>query len=698
MIYLVSNRLDCSDWEGIEPMTVDDSIALISSWQVVQTDTETPGLDPRVVKKCWSFQFGYKDFKTGNHTEIVVDLESVDALRYKDVIEKSYLILQNAKFDLKFLFNYGIVPLNVYDTMIIEQLLYLGYSNKQITYGLHDILLRHTGIELDKSFQKQIGKRGLDSEESVRYAAGDVVYLQDIRKSQVLIGQSRNCLNAFTVENRFVPAIAYLEWCGIHLDQDKWKKRMKKNEEALAVALDNLNNYVITNDKLTEFVTTTSDIIGDETNPNQSLFTFEPACIVDWNSPQKVAPVFKKLGFDTSVFDKEKGSNKDSVSEKILSMQVGIDDYFLNTYLDYKGFYKSVSSYGQGHLNQINPYTDRIHTEFRQIGTVTGRMASGSKSKNVDLARLKKLYPDDVTYCNMQNLPARGDDGKATRECFTATEGNVFISCDYSAEESRVQADVWNEKSLLDAFANGIDTHNLYAKMCFPEELKDIDVRDVKDKRPDLRQAAKSAEFATSYGSTGDALAPIVGSKEKGREMVQGILKGMPGMAKFKKDTIKFLKKHGYIVINEQTGHRIYWPEWASWKATEDAFDREFWQNYTLYHQGTGDAVCKRVQEHNAMSHDWFGKNVLNYPIQGGSAIVLKQAAADLFEWIVKNGYFGKILFCVFVHDEIDCECPKELAEPFKRTMQVIMKNAAGKFYKRLVIPAEAEEALYWKH
>lgn len=698
MIYLVSNRLDCSSWNGIEPMTVDDSIELVSSWPVVQFDTETPGLDARVVQKCWSFQLGYKDFKTGEHTEIVVDLESVDAQRYKNVIEKSYLILQNAKFDLKFLFNYGIVPLNVYDTMIIEQLLYLGYTSKQITYGLHDILLRHTGIELDKSFQKQIGRRGLDSEEAVRYAAADVIYLQDIRKSQILIGQDRKCLKAFTVENRFVPAIAYLEWCGIHLDQDKWKKRMAKNEKSLSDALDKLNNYVLTNDKLTEFVTTTSDTIGDETNPNISLFTFEPACVVDWNSPQKVAPVFQKLGFDTSVFDKEKGENKDSVSEKILSMQVGIDDYFLNTYLDYKGYYKSVSSYGQGHLNQINPYTDRIHTEFRQIGTVTGRMASGSKSQNVDLARVKKLYAKDVTYCNMQNLPARGDDGKATRECFTATEGNVFISCDYSAEESRVQADVWNEASLLDAFANGIDTHNLYAKMCFPEELKDVDVRDVKDVRPDLRQAAKSAEFATSYGSTGDALAPIVGSKEKGREMVQGILKGMPGMAKFKKDTIKFLKKHGYIVINELTGHRIYWPEWARWKAEEDTFDREFWQNYTLYHQGTGDAICKKVQEHNAKSHDWFGKNVLNYPIQGGSAIVLKQAAADLFTWIVKNGYFGKILFCVFVHDEIDCECPKELAESFKKTMQVIMKNAAAMFYKRLPIPAEAEEASYWKH
>ena len=699
MIYLISDRIDCSSWAGIEKLNVDKSIELISSWPVVQFDTETPGLDPRVVEKCWSFQFGYKDFATGEVTAIVVDLESVDALKFKSVLEKSYLILQNAKFDLKFLFNYGIVPLNVYDTMIIEQLLYLGYSPKKITYNLHDILFRHTGVELDKSFQKHIGTEGLNSEESVRYAAYDVLYLQDIRRSQIQIGKARNCLNAFTVENRFVPAIAYLEWCGVHLAEEKWKARMKKNEASLSSSLEKLNEYVTSNTALTEFVSTTSDSVGDENNLNQSLFCFEPQCIIDWNSPKQVIPVFKKLGFNTEIFDKNKGDDKDSISEKVLEFQTGIDDYFLDAYLDYKGYFKSVSSYGQGHLNQINPKTGRIHTEFRQIGTVTGRMASGSRKKNVDLAKLNKLHSEDVSYCNMQNLPARGDDGKEARACFTSIPGNVFISCDYSAEESRVQADVWNEKSLLDSFANGIDTHNLYAKLCFPDELKDVDVKDVKAKRPDLRQSAKSAEFAIGYGSDGSAIAKSIGMPvDKAKEMVSNILKGMPGMAKYKKDAGKFLKTHGYIVINETTGHRVYWPEWSEWKAVEDSMDRQFWTDFIAFHKGTDDSVCKKVTKHRKQGHDWFEKNVLNYPIQGGSAIVLKQAAADLFEWIVKNNLFGIVLFCVFVHDEIDCECPKEYSELVSEKIKSIMEKAAGKFYKRLPIPAECSIGDHWIH
>ena len=258
---------------------------------------------------------------------------------------------------------------------------------------------------------------------------------------------------------------------------------------------------------------------------------------------------------------------------------------------------------------------------------------------------------------------------------------------------------MWNEQSLLDAFSNGIDTHNLYAKLCFPDELKDVDVKDVKTIRPDLRQTAKICEFSVSYGSDGTSMAQTTGMPvEKCKAMVQNILKGMPGMAKFKKETGKFLKEHGYIVINPITGHRVYWPEWAQWKVEEDSMDREFWENYSTYHKGTGDSVCQKVKRHRAKSHDWFEKNVLNYPIQGGSAIVLKQAAADLFDFVVKHNLFGKVLFCVFVHDELDCECPKEIAEDFSKVMQNIMQKAAAKYYKRLPIPAESSVGSFWIH
>lgn len=691
MIYLISDRIDVSSMNDVQKLPVEDSIALISSWPVVQFDTETTGLDPHVCQLA-SMQFGYHDYQTGDSTQIVVDCSSIDPLLYKRTIEASHLVGHNLKFDLEFLYNFHIAPLHVYDTMICEQLLYLGYKSGKVTYNLHDVLYRYTGIELDKSFQKDIATKGL-TPEGIRYAANDVVHLQDIRRSQMLIARDRGCLNALTVENRFVPAIAYLEWCGIKLDEKKWKAKMDKDKANLEAYLDKLNSYVQTNTSLSDAFTVTCTELSLFEDPD---VTMTPRCCVDWNSPKQVVPVLQKLGFDTKTKDKKTKKEKDSALEKLIATQKGIADDFLDIYFKYKEASKCVSSYGQGHLNQINPNTGRLHTVFRQFGTVTGRMSSGeSKSFNRDLAKLKGLPDSDVSYCNLQNLPKDAE----TRGCFVAEDNNVFVSVDYAAEESRVQADVWNEKTLLDSFANGIDTHNLYAKLCFPDELKDVDVRDVKKLRPDLRQKAKSAEFAVGYGSDGTSIATSIGLPvDKARAMVTGILKGMPGMAKFKKQAGKFLKEHGYIIINKQTGHRIYWPEWAYWKSTEDRFDRKFWDDYRMYHKGTDDEVAQMVRKHISMGHDWFEKNVLNYPIQGGSAIVMKQAAADLFEWVVKNNLFGKVLFCVFVHDELDCECPKELAESFSKVVQNIMEKAAAKYYKRLPIPADCEVSSHWVH
>lgn len=689
MIYVVSNTLDVKD-DRIQKMSVDDSLSLIKTWPVVQFDTETTGLDPHV-NKLTCMQFGYKDFSSGTYTQVIVDCNSIDPLLYRQIIESSSLVGHNLKFDLEFLYNYNITPLDVYDTMICEQVLYLGYSAKQVSMNLHDVLLRHTGIDIDKSYQKMIASSGLTLR-GILYAAQDVMHLQDIRRGQIEIAKARNCLNAFTVENRFVPAIAYLEWCGIHLDESKWNAKMEKDR----ARKDELRN------KLDEYVQSHTEWNKQFVTSSFQLDLFEPSvcagskCTVNWDAPKQVVGVMKSIGFDTKTVDKKTNKEKDTVLETWIINQTGIDDEFIKMYYEYKEASKRVSAYGQNFLDQINPNTGRIHTTFRQLGAVTGRMASGNSSaKNKDLAALKGLPAQAVGYSNMQNLSRDAE----TRGSFTSIPGNVFISVDYSAEESRVSADVWNEKSLLDAFEKGIDTHNLYAKMCFPDELKDIDVKDVKKLRPDLRQAAKSAEFATNYGSDGSAIAKTLGiSVEKAKSMVSGILKGMSGMAAYKKKTADFLKKNGYILINQYTGHRIYWPEWAEWTATAQRFDRQFWTDYTLNHKGTGDEVCEMVKRHRAMEHTWTEKNVLNYPIQGGSAIVMKQAAADFYNWVIRHKLFGKVLFCVFVHDELDIECPESIKDNVSNKLKYYMEKAAGKYYKKIRIPAEVQISDRWLH
>lgn len=687
MIYLVSSRIDVTGVDDIRKMSVQDSINMIRTWPVVQYDSETTGLDARICK-MQSMQFGYKNPDTKQADQIVVDCLDVDPASYKDVIEKSYLIGHNLKFDIKFLYNHGIIPRRVYDTMICEQVLYLGYSPKQVTFNLHDVLLRRCGINVDKSYQSEIAYRGLTLE-GIRYAAKDVEHLQDIRYAQIKVAKSRDSLKALSLENRFVPVIAYLEWCGIKLDSEKWTKKFMRDKADMEKYESQLNEYVLSHPELSEFVSAPKEGFD-------SLFTLDRACAVKWSSPMQVVPVFKKLGFNVEVANKLTGKKKESALMNNLLLQKGIADDFLDIYRKFQENRKRYTTYGQGHLYQINPNTGRIHTEFRQLGTKTGRMACGSsKKENADLAKLNKVSPSLVTYCNLQNLPH----DEETRACFIAEPGNVFVSCDYSAEESRVQADVWNEPQLLDSFANGIDTHNMYAKLCFPEELKDIDVRDVKKMRPDLRDLAKKAEFAVGYGSDGSAIAKNLGMPiEDAKAMVSGILNGMTGMAAFKKKTAKFLRSHGWMTIHPKTGHRIYWPAWTRWKALVDTFDGNFWNDYAAFHKGTGDRIDNNVKWYKKQKAEWLERKVLNVPIQGGSAIVMKQAAIDLFKYVVDNGLFGKVLFCVFVHDELDCECPEELADTFPKEMERIMEKAAAKYYDKLPIPATCEVQKYWKH
>ena len=108
-----------------------------------------------------------------------------------------------------------------------------------------------------------------------------------------------------------------------------------------------------------------------------------------------------------------------------------------------------------------------------------------------DLAKFKKLPQGSCKLLNLQQLPH----DEETRACFVAPKGYKFVSCDYSSEEARLAGDIYQDQAILDIFNKGIDSHSMYAKIFFKEELEGIDVHDVKKLRPDLRNLAKGPEF-----------------------------------------------------------------------------------------------------------------------------------------------------------------------------------------------------------
>lgn len=481
MIYLVTLQQLLFESPYYKVISVEESLELLKECDILQADSETNGKDPHICDLlCFQLGNKRKDF------QIVIDCTTIDITKYKEVLENTLLVFQNGKFDLQFLYNYNIIPRNVYDTMIVEQLLYLGYPKGVISFSLQSIAKRRLNLDVDKTIRGEIIWRGLD-DSVIKYAAHDVEILEDIMQSQVLECKQKKCLVGAKLECNCVPAMAYLEWCGIKLDEKKWSEKMTKDKEALIKATEALNKYACTNPKLSKF--TKIELQGSLFDG----FDTDPKCIVKWSSSKQVVEVAKVLGFDTTVQDKKTGEDKDSVIEKHLSNQKGIDDTFLKLYFNYQEQAKVVSSFGQGHLNDINPNTGRIHTVYRQIGTTSGRMSCGSQQPNTDLAKLKKIPPKECTYPNMQQLPH----DELTRSCFIAEKGNLFCSCDYSAMEARIGADVYNEQMLLDEFLlRSGDTHAAYAKVVFSEELKDIDTKDIKAKRPDLRNKVKAVEFS----------------------------------------------------------------------------------------------------------------------------------------------------------------------------------------------------------
>jgi ribonuclease D len=224
MIYLVTNQTTLFESEHYTAMSVDDSIKLINSWIAIQFDTEADALDQHV-GHLLTMQFGSPDGKD----QVVVDCTTVNPILYKGVLEAKLLIGHNLKYDLQWLYNYGIHPLNVYCTMIAEQFIYLGFPSGAVKFSLQEVAQRYLGIYIDKEVRGEIRYKGL-CDEVIVYAANDVVHLWPIMQKQIAICKERNAVEGCKIECLFTPAVAYSEWCGIKMDVTKWQAKMKQDQ------------------------------------------------------------------------------------------------------------------------------------------------------------------------------------------------------------------------------------------------------------------------------------------------------------------------------------------------------------------------------------------------------------------------------------------------------------------------------------
>lgn len=664
MIYLVTKQQSLWTSDRYKVISAEEALELLAPLSVVELDTETMGLDP-YTKELLTVQLGCAEF------QVVIDCTSVDIHLFKEYMENPQRMFLgwNIKFDLKFLYHQRIVPLRVYDGYLAEKLLWLGYPAGMHEMSLKAASINYLGVDMDKSVRGKIIQTGL-TEDVIVYAAGDVSYLGKIRDKQLVELEKKGLLKAIDFENEFVKCLAYIEYCGAKLDVDKWKIKMATDLNNLEKYEAELNEWVGESQYSSKYCSV--NIQGDLFNG----FDTKPRCHINWTSSQQVIPLFEELGLNLKVLDKKTKHYKKSVDIKVVEPQASKSP-LIPIYIKYKKAAIIVNTFGQKFLNLINPVTGRIHANFNQLGTDTGRLSS--------------------TEPNLQNLPHDAQ----TRACFVSDKGNRWISADYSGQESYLMASMANDEAMLDELINGSgDLHSLTAKMVFQQIPRDMPLKDIKKNFKDLRQEAKGYEFCFNYGGQDSTLIRNYGlDAKRAKEIYENYMSGFAGLKRYQDFRRVDVMRKGYILLSPITGHKAYIYDYDELKMQmEKQDDPDFWAYYREMKQENPECDTVQGVRQLARRKAESEKQSINYPIQAAGALCFKLASIKLFNWLLKNGLLFKVKYCIPVHDEINLEAPDEISEEVADILVKCMVSAGKPFCTRAHLGADVEIGDHWIH
>ena len=459
MVYVIKH--------GFADENLDKLLNFLSENSVIAVDTETNGLNPR---EC--VLLSMQLFADG--VAFVIISRDIDFYRFiVEKLEQKTLIFHNAKFDVAVLYaKTGILLKNIRCTMIAERLITSGLSSNYYT-SLKDLVIKYTGNVLDKSERESFYAQDLSetfTDAQIAYSVNDVLYLFDIFTKQFAELERLNLTQVFDLEMQLTPVLVVSEHIGVLLDKQIWlelsseadKKRQEKADAVLTKVVDDIFSVMQFRNALdacrtlsiAEPLKRKRDVaylmgIVDESMIKDLLKRY-----LNLNSPIQVKQILNDVY----------GLNVKDTNEKTLNK---IDHQIIRDILEYREYSKSYSSFGESFLRHVES-DGRIHTNYNQLGAVTGRMSSENP--------------------NLQNIKRE----EAYRRPFIASPGYKFICADYSQEELRIMADVSRETSMIEAFNSGADLHALTASKLFKKPLNEI--------TKDERSVGKSMNFAVIYG------------------------------------------------------------------------------------------------------------------------------------------------------------------------------------------------------
>ena len=517
-----------------------------------------------------------------NNNLTVERIENPLLTKMKPILEDAKVekYAHNAKYEIQVLKQYGI-ELNgvVFDTMIAA---FLFYPESKI--NLKDLALRLLGMEM-REFKDLI--------ESVSFANSiEDVPIQDVKayacddanatfKLKTYFDNSwpsEKLKNLFyDIEMEVLHVISDMELSGVTLDQVHINYLKSIFEKKSIDLKDKIYHY-------------SEEEFNINSTKQLSYILFEKLKL----------PVIKKLktGYstDSSVLEKLKGQHP-----------------VIQELIEYRMLEKLLTTYINSLPKLISPITNKIHANFNQTITMTGRLSS--------------------TTPNLQNIPIRSDDGQQIRQAFIPSDSkHKILAVDYSQIELRIMAALSNDKNMIDSFNNDIDIHKTTAAT-----INQCHINEVTDEQ---RYNAKAINFGILYGISAFGLSQNLSiTREEAQLIIDNYFDNFPNIKIFIDGVISEAKKTNSI---------------------ETLFGR-----------------IRKIPDinHKAFMKKQYGERMaVNTLIQGTAADIIKIAMVNISNKIQEKKYKSKMI--IQVHDELVFDMDINEAESFKNMVIFEMENA----------------------
>ena len=560
-----------------------------SKSDTVAIDTETTGLDyidSELVGISISFNAGegfYIPIKHNDESIIQLPLEDV-INELKPLLESSEkkIIGQNIKFDKNILMKYGLKIASIKnDTMMMSYVLDASATRHNLDALASYYLGYKTSTYEDVAGKgaKQISFDDVPIDIATNYAAEDAditLRLYEELSPKLKNIESLNKLNE-EIEIPLIEVLSDMERNGAILNAKVLNAQSKDLEERI-IRLEN-KAY---------------KLAGEEFNLG--------------STKQLREIFFDKLNY--RVIKKTPGGQP-STDEKVLAELA--EEYELpKVLLEHRTLSKLKSTYTDKLPNQISSLSGKVHTSFHQAVTTTGRLSSSDP--------------------NLQNIPIRTEDGRRIRQAFEPSNGNKFISADYSQIELRVMAHLSKDPGLLSAFQEGEDVHSKTASEVFNVGIEDVS--------SDLRRNAKAINFGLIYGISAFGLGKQLGiTRNLAAEYMAMYFEKYPGVKQYMESTKESASQNGYV--ETLFGRRLY---------------------------------LKEINANNALRRQASERAAINAPVQGTAADIMKIAMIRMYQALKKEKSEARII--LQVHDELILDTPeKEIDRVIELTTEA-MKEA----------------------